>query len=292
MVFSDAGTIGIPEVLVWKSQAQGLGKENIIDWLSYLLAQAWWDEQIMAADVAGGMTINESLSAYASSLYQRSRRTPKEQVLARKQLMRDFFRLLGKIDFKEPPLTDVYNETPIARYKGGMVLELVEDIIGKEALLSAIREFLNKYRYKSAPYATVIDLRDAILSKAGAEKREVINELFAEVITYQVSLTDAVWQKLPDGKYKIKLKVEAQKLYTSNLGEQKSAVLNIPFTVSLEDAEGNRIYQQKHQVNQQQATIEVVTDKLPTYAAVDGSYILPSAVLQDNVKRLRADVER
>ncbi|MBD2252781.1 ABC transporter permease/M1 family aminopeptidase [Nostoc parmelioides] len=292
MVFSDAGTIGIPEVLVWKSQAQGLGKENIIDWLSYLLAQAWWDEQIMAADVAGGMTINESLSAYASSLYQRSRRTPKEQVLARKQLMRDFFRQLGKIDFKEPPLTDVYNETPIARYKGGMVLELVEDIIGKEALLSAIRDFLNKYRHKSAPYATVIDLRDAILSKAAAERREVISELFAQVITYQVSLTDAVWQNLPDGKYKIKLKVEAQKLYTSNLGEQKSAVLNIPFTVSLEDASGNRIYQQKHQVNQQQATIEVVTDELPTYAAVDGSYILPSAVLQDNVKRLRADVER
>ncbi|MGH1396228.1 MAG: hypothetical protein ACRAVC_19680 [Trichormus sp.] len=69
-------------------------------------------------------------------------------------------------------------------------------------------------------------------------------------------------------------------------------MLNIPFTVSLEDAEGNRIYQQKHQVNQQQATIEVVTDKLPTYAAVDGGYILPSAVLQDNVKRLRADVKR
>jgi ABC-2 type transport system permease protein len=287
MIFSEGGTIGIPEVLVWKSQAKGLGKENIIDWLTYLLAYAWWDDQIMAADVAGGMTINEALSAYASSLYQRSRRTPQEQLLARKQLMRDFFRQLGKIDFQEPPLTDVYNETPIARYKGGMVLELIEDIIGKEALLSGIRDFLQKYRYKSAPYATVLDLRDAILNKTPTQQREAISELFAKVITYQVGLTDAVFQQLPDGKYKIRLKVETQKLYTTNLGQQKSAVLNLPITISLEDEAGKQIYLQKHQINQQQATIDVITNKLPTYAAIDGNYILPSAFLQDNLKRLR-----
>ncbi|MEM9161865.1 MAG: peptidase, partial [Cyanobacteria bacterium P01_F01_bin.4] len=32
MVFSEGGTLGIPEVLVWKSQAQGLGQDSIIDW--------------------------------------------------------------------------------------------------------------------------------------------------------------------------------------------------------------------------------------------------------------------
>ncbi|MEM7581493.1 MAG: peptidase, partial [Cyanobacteria bacterium P01_A01_bin.80] len=287
MVFSEAGTIGIPEVLVWKSQAQGLGKESIIDWVTYLLAHSWWEDQIIAADVAGGMTIREALSAYASSLYQRSRRTPKEQLLARKQFMRDFFRSRGKIDFKEPPLTDIYNELPIARHKGGMILELIEDFIGKEAVISGIRDFLQKYRFQEAPYPTVLDLRDAILNQAPISKRTAIKELFSSVITYQVGLTDAVYQQLPNGKYKTTLKIEAQKLYTSDLGQQKSTVLNLPFRVSLNDRKGNQIYLKKHQIDKQQDTINIITDKLPTHAAVDGKYILPSPFLQDNTKPLR-----
>ena len=233
------------------------------------------------------MTIREALSAYANSLYQRSRRTPQQQLLARKQFMRDFFRSRGKIDFKEPPLTDIYNELPIARHKGGMILELIEDLIGKEAVVSGIRDFLQKYRYKQAPYATVLDLRDAILSKSPVNKREKIKELFSSVITYQVGLTDAVYQQLPNGKYKIKLNVVAQKLSTSDLGQQKSTALNLPFTISLDDEQGNKIYLKKHQINQQQGSIDIVTNELPTFAAIDGNYVFPSAFLQDNTKRLR-----
>lgn len=287
MVFSEAGVIGIPEVLVWKSEAKGRGKDSIIDWVSYLLAYAWWEDQIIAADVAGGMTIREALSGYASSLYQRSRRTPEEQRLAKQQLMRDFFRLLGKIDFQEPALIDVYNEVPIARHKGGMILEQIEDLIGQEALLSGIRNFLQQYRYQPAPYPTVLDLRDAILAEASGDQRETISELFANVITYQVGLADAVFDPLPDGRYKVQLQVEAQKLYTTQLGKQESEALDLPVTISLSDENGEEIFSKKYTILGQKATIDLVTNKRPTYAAVDGNYLLPSAFLQDNIKRLR-----
>jgi aminopeptidase N len=251
------------------------------------LAYAWWEDQIIAADVAGGMTIREALSGYASSLYQRSRRTPEEQRLAKQQLMRDFFRLLGKIDFQEPALIDVYNEVPIARHKGGMILEQIEDLMGQEALLSGIKSFLQKYRYQAAPYATVLDLRDAILAEASGAQRETISELFAHVITYQVGLADAVFDPLPDGRYKVQLQVEAQKLYTTQLGKQESEALDLPVTISLSDENGEEIFSKKYTILGQKATIDLVTNKRPTYAAVDGNYLLPSAFLQDNIKRLR-----
>ena len=78
--------------------------------------------------------------------------------LALQQLMRDYFRQRGKVDFQEPPLTDVYNELPIARHKGGMILELIEQWIGPAALLTGIRNFLADHRYAAPPYATVLDL--------------------------------------------------------------------------------------------------------------------------------------
>jgi ABC-2 type transport system permease protein len=290
MVFSEGGTLGIPEVLAWKNQAEGLGKENITDWATYLLAQSWWEDQLIAADVAGGMTIRESLSAYASNLYQRSQRTSTQQQLIQKQRMREFFRSLGKVDFQEPPLTDVYNELPIARHKGGMVLELIEDQIGQEALLTALRNFLAKYRYQAAPYATVLDLQDAILAQAhNAADQATIRDLFAQVLSYQVGITDAVFTPRADGKYHIRLTIEAQKLKSSGLGQQQAMALNLPVTVQLTNADDQPIETIRPTLSQAETTLTLVTDELPKAAAVDPDYKLPSAYVQDNVKRLRSD---
>ncbi|MEM9087448.1 MAG: peptidase [Cyanobacteria bacterium P01_F01_bin.53] len=287
MIFSEGGTLGIPEVLVWKSKATGPGREALVDWVSYLLAQSWWEDQVIAADVAGGMTIREALSAYASELYQRSRRTPEEQRLAKQQWMRDYFRQLGKIDFQEPPLVDIYNELPIARHKGGMILELIEQQIGQAAMLKAIRNFLEEYRYQPAPYATVLDLRDAIATQAPSDQRAAIEELFAQVVTFQVGLTDAVFEPLANGDYRIQLQVDAQKLYTTQLGQQTAAALDLPLTISLRNQAGEVIYEEERYLQDAQATVELVVGELPVSASVDGDYALPSSFLQDNTKRLR-----
>ncbi|MEO1299220.1 MAG: peptidase, partial [Cyanobacteria bacterium J06636_16] len=261
--------------------------EALIDWVSYLLAQSWWEDQLIAADVAGGMTIREALSAYASELYQRSRRTPEEQRLAKQQWMRDYFRQLGKIDFQEPPLVDIYNELPIARHKGGMILELIEQQIGQEAMLTAIRNFLEEYRYQPAPYATVLDLRDVIVAQAPADQRAAIEELFAQVVTFQVGLTDAVFEPLANGDYRIQLQVDAQKLYTTQLGQQTAAVLDLPLTISLRNEAGEVIHEEERYLQDAQATVELVVSERPVSASVDGDYALPSSFLQDNTKRVR-----
>ncbi|MEM7064308.1 MAG: peptidase [Cyanobacteria bacterium P01_B01_bin.77] len=288
MVFSEGGTLGIPEVLVWKSQAQGLGKEHIIDWVTYLLAQAWWEDQLIAADVAGGMTLRESLSAYASNLYLRSQRTPIQQERAQKQRMRNFFRSLGKIDFKEPPLIDIYNELPIARHKGGMILELIEDQIGQDALLKGIRTFLEQYRYQPAPYATVVNLQDTILAQTNKPSEQAtIRELFSQVVTYQVGLADAVYTPRPDGKFDIHLTLDAQKLQSSELGQQQVMSLNMPVTIQLTDENNNHIYVAKPLLTKPQTTLTLVTDQQPAYAAIDPNYKLPSAYFQDNIKPFR-----
>lgn len=287
-LFYEAGTIGIPEFLVWKNQPQGQGKENVIYWVSYLLAKSWWEDQIMAADVAGSLTISEALSSYASLLYQRSRTSQEEQRFAKKIQMKYFFRQLSKIDFQEPALNDVYKEVPIARDKGGMILEQIEDLIGQENLIGAIKEFLAKNRYQAPPYSTIIDLQNTILSEASEKERSIIKELFDKVITYQVGITDAVYQTLADDKYKTTLDIEGQKIYTMDLGKQEITDLNLPVTIVLQNKNGQEIYRQKHQIENQQVSLELITDKLPTTAAIDPDYILPSAFLQDNFKTIRS----
>ncbi|MEM6452934.1 MAG: peptidase [Cyanobacteria bacterium P01_D01_bin.105] len=288
MIFSEGGTLGIPEVLVWKSEAQGLGRENIVDWLSYLLAQAWWEDQLIAADVAGSMTIREALSAYAGNLYQRSQRSPQQQTLVQKQRMRDFFRSLGKIDFQEPPLTDIYNELPIARHKGGMILELIEDQIGQDAVLAGIRNFLETYRYQGPPYATVIDLQEALIAQTkSATEAQTIRDLFSQVLTYQVGIADATYTPLANQQYKIHLTLEAQQFRTEGLGKQTTHPLNLPITLKLLDAQARPIKAIKPVLSKPRTTLTLQTSELPAQAVIDPDFKLPSAFVQDNTKSLR-----
>ena len=292
MVFSDGGVIGIPETLVWKNDVRGAGQDDLIDWVTYLLAHAWWEDQLIAADVAGSMTIREALSAYASTLYQRSRRTVDAQRLAKQRLLRDFFRQLGKIDFQEPPLVDIYNELPIARHKGGMVLELIEDLIGRAALHHGIRDFLSAYRYQPPPYATVLDLRDRIAAQAAPVNREIIQELFDRVITFDVGLLEADYQPLANGTFRVRLRVEARKLYTRGLGMQDAAAVDLPLTIALWNHDGDVIYLNKHPMRAPQTEIELITSERPARAAVDPNYALLSMFPQKHVKRLRAAPKR
>lgn len=217
----------------------------------------------------------------------RSLQTPVETQQARRRQMREFFRTLGKIDFQEPPLTDIYNELPIARHKGGMILTQIEDLIGQDNLLTAIRTFLDARRYQPAPYATVLDLQDAILAQTSAPDQAIVRELFNQVITYQVGVTDAVATPLPDGTFKVDLQLDAQKFYTRNLGQQDSAPLDIPVTITLENQAGEIIYNQKHWLDQQYAIVSLTTNERPTFAAIDPNYVLPSAFLQDNRRPIR-----
>ncbi|MEM6520757.1 MAG: peptidase, partial [Cyanobacteria bacterium P01_C01_bin.70] len=219
--------------------------------------------------------------------YQRSRRAPADHRQAKQQLMRDYFRRRGKIDFEEPPLADIYNELPVARHKGGMILELIEQQIGQEALLAGIRNFFADHRYQGPPYATILDLRDAIAAQAAESDRPLVNELFAEVITYQVGITDATYEPLADGQYRVQLSVTAQKLTTTGLGEQTTEPLEMPVAITLQNQNGDIIYEAEQTLDGAESTVEVTVNEQPIRAAIDPDYALPSSFLQDNAKPIR-----
>ncbi|MEM9137195.1 MAG: peptidase, partial [Cyanobacteria bacterium P01_F01_bin.42] len=288
MVFSEGGVIGIPEVLAWKSVAQGAGKDALIDWVAYLVAQSWWENQIIPADVAGGITIRESLSEYSSNLFQRSRLDPEDYRQVKQRRIRTFFRALGKIDHKEPSLVDTYNEIPIARRKGGMVLELIEDAIGKEALVKGIRSFLEEFKFQGPPYATVLDLERAIASQSRSlDQRQQITELFHQVVTFQVGIIDAVYEPIEQDQYRVELLINSQKLYSEGLGKQTSAPLNMPVTITLIGEDGAVFHADKYLIPQENSRLEIRASQKPSTVAIDANYVFPSGLLQDNVKKIR-----
>lgn len=287
-VYSEGGTIGLPEVLAWKSERSREGEDAMVGWLAYLLAHAWWEDQMIAADVAGGMVIREALSGYATNLYRRSQYPAEDFRRVKQKQMRDYFRALGKVDFEEPPLNDVFNEVLVARFKGTMVLELIESHIGRPALLAALRDFVDRYRGAPPPYATVLDLRDAIAARAPPELRGWIADQFASVVTYQFGLIDARSGPVHGDRQTVTLTLEARKLVTHGLGDQRAAPLDLPLTVDFLDQAGQPVHRAVLAPAAQQATLELVVPRTAVSVKLDPELWLPSASMIGRERRLAA----
>lgn len=288
MVFSEAGTIGLPEVLGWKAELNGEGEDAMVGWLSYLLAHSWWEDQIITADVAGGMSVREALSGYASNLYRRSVYEPERFHRIKQKQVRDYFRALGQVDFAEPPLDDVYNEVLPARFKGQMVLEQIESAIGQDALLAGIRAYLADYRGKSEPYATLPGLVASIMDRSPPNLRGRISELFSKVVTYRLGVLEADVASASNGQYRVAMRLEARKLYTRALGEQDDNVVDWPVTLRIESQDGRVLYEEPWIAREQIDLVELELDDKPYKVTLDPDLNLPGPLSANREKTFRA----
>lgn len=276
-VYSEGGTIGLPEVLAWKSERSREGEDAMVGWLAYLLAHAWWEDQMIAADVAGGMVIREALSGYATNLYRRSQYPAEDFRRVKQKQMRDYFRALGKVDFEEPPLNDVFNEVLVARFKGTMTLELIESHIGQAALLEALREFLGQFRGRPPPYATVIDLRDALLARTPVHLQEPVRSLFEQVVTFDTELLAAQASPVGDG-WALRLRARLDKLIGHGLGRQEKAAMDLPVDYVVLDAQGGEIARGRIDPSQSGRSLDLRLHARPARVVLDPDYLLPAPV--------------
>lgn len=275
MVFWDNGTLGLPEALAWKARRDAAGEDAIVGWLGYLLGHAWWEGRIIAAEAPGSLVIRESLSAYATNLYRREMHGRERFLQIKQGQMRDFFRALGRVDFAEPALADVGNEVLIARYKGQMVLELIEAQIGRPALLAAIRQFLDTHSGADRPYATLAGLRDAILAHSPDALRPRIDALFHQVVSYRHEVVRATLSPGQAGAYRLALQVRTRRLVGQGLGRQIDSAMDFPLPVDIRDESGRSLLRTTLPPGQQ--VLDIALAGKPHSVVLDPDAIFPSA---------------
>lgn len=84
-----------------------------------------------------------------------------------------------------------------------------------------------------------------------------------------VGLLEADYQPLANGTFRVRLRVEARKLYTRGLGMQDAVAVDLPLTIALWNRDGDVIYLNKHSMSARQTEIELITSERPARAAVD-----------------------
>lgn len=258
-----------------------LSNEEKIDYVTYVTAHEmghqWWAHQVVGSAQQGSTLLSESLAQYSALMVMERLYGPDKIRRFLKFELDRYLGARGSERLEEMPLLRIENQQYLHYQKGGLVMYLLRDQIGEEAVNRALRRVIAQYAFKSAPYPRSIDLINAIRAEAPADKQALITDLFEKITLYDVQTKAVTTKQRADGKWDVTVTVEARKLYADGKGVETEAPLNETFEVGLFSAEpGKKAFDQKsvmvlerRAVRSGTQTFTFVTDTKPKFAGVD-----------------------
>ncbi|MBI4851683.1 MAG: hypothetical protein HY819_07800 [Acidobacteria bacterium] len=272
-----------------------IDEDDDIDFPFYVtaheLAHQWWAHQVISGDVQGSTLLSETLAQY-SALMLLEKEYGKENI--RKYLKYELDRYLrgrSSEDKKENPMSKVQNQPYIHYQKGSLVMYALKDYIGEEAVNNALKNFASEVAYKEPPYPSSIELIKHLKEVTPPDLQYLIEDLFENITLFENKALDATYTKTPDGKYLVKLKVQAKKLRANGDGEEKAIAINDLIDIGVFSGEKKKqkeLHLQKYKVDKEEMTFEIKVDEVPSRAGIDPYNKLVDRNSDDNVKETKS----
>lgn len=102
----------------------------------------------------------------------------------------------------------------------------LQDYIGEDNVNRALRAFLDAWKFKGPPYPNALALIDEIRKVTPPDMQYLIHDLFETITLYDNRALSARAEKLPDGKYRITIRVSAKKTQAGENGAQTEVPMN------------------------------------------------------------------
>lgn len=247
--------------------------------VAHEVAHQWWGHQLVPAAGPGASALVESLTKY-SELLVLERMYGKEQVRSLLEFELDRY-LSGRSreERTEVPLYKVGDQSYIFYAKGTLVLHAIRDLIGEQAMNTALQSLL---REQGGPgrQPTSLDLIDHLLRVTPERDRGLIEDWMKEIILYDLKIESAVAERRADGRYEVKLRVAASRSKFDGSGNESPLSMNEAIQIGVfakPTGEAERgaqiIYVEKHELRQGIDDVSVIVDAPPDSVAVD-PYIL------------------
>lgn len=274
-----------PNTFAW---SEGLGfitdfsDPEEIDYVTYVaaheFAHQWWAHQVIGARMQGATVLSETLAQYSALMVMEQMYGPDQIRRFLKYELDRYLRARGSEALEELPLMRVEQGQGYIHYqKGGLVMYLLRDLIGEEAVNRALRSLIEEYAFQGAPYPRSVDLVEALRAEAGPAHQDLITDLFERITLYDIKTTGAEIEERPDGRFDVLIHVEAHKLYADGQGEETSAPLNELFDVGIFSAQpgdagfgsDDVLLLERRRIRSGAQTLTFTVDRRPTFAGVD-----------------------
>jgi aminopeptidase N len=172
----------------------------------------------------------------------------------------------------EPPLVLVQREPYVWYQKGSMAFYALSDAIGEDKLNTALKEFLDKWKFAGPPYPDTRELVASLRKQTPGDLQYMITDMFETITLYDNKAISAKVQPTPDHKYKVTLVVEAHKMRANGEGAETEIPIHDLIEVGVfkgKKDDEKPLHTEKVWITQPRTTLEFVVDESPTRAAID-----------------------
>ena len=290
-----AGTMPYSETAGFNAKSDD---PNKIDTTTYIVAHEmshqWWAHQVIGANMQGMTLTSETLAQYSALMVMKHLYGPDKIRRFLKYELDAYLRSRQGEAVEEVPLERVENQQYIHYRKGSVVMYLLQQRLGEDAVDRALARFDARWRFKGPPYPRSLDLIAEFRKEAKTPlQQQLITDLFEKITLYDLKVADAKTKKDATG-WTTTLTIKADKFYASGKGVETKAKLAEPIEIGLFTARpGIGAFSSKDVIMMEQRPIASGTQQIvihstkkPAFAGVDPYNFYIDRNSDDNVKEV------
>ncbi len=240
------------------------------------VAHQWWGHQLVGANVQGGAVLSETLAQYSELMVMKENLGLMSVRRALKVELDLYLRGRTREVFEEQPLLLTENQNYIHYNKGSLVMMALHGLLGEARLNGAIKSLLEEHRFAKGPYPTSLDLQKHLNQVADAGEQAVIADLFERIILYDLKMTAATVTPRVDGRYDVRLELDAARFEADGQGRENEIDLDETVEIALFNKDPDTmaddtgiLYLARHRVTAGTNTLALVVDQKPSHAGID-----------------------
>ncbi|MBI9059965.1 MAG: hypothetical protein JEZ01_19525 [Labilibaculum sp.] len=240
------------------------------------VSHQWWGHTLIPKMVEGGSIFVEGFAKYTEAVILEKMYGKSAVWQLSQNANSRYFRGRAYASTPEPPLYIVDGQSYISYGKNYTIMLALRDLLGEEKLNSVLRSITDRHRNEDDFKANTLEFIEDLYQHTPTEQHVLIDDWFKRVITYDLSVENAKYRELENGKYEINFKLQSKRFETQADGSLKEIQINEPIAIGLfskhpssANEENGILYLKPHQINKKLMEVSLIVDELPEYVAID-----------------------
>jgi len=231
--------------------------------VAHEVAHQWWGYQLDARSGPGTPMIVESLTKYAEMMVIEEKYGC--DAAGRLLVFENERYVAGRAaeTDEEVPLVNVAGQQYIYYGKGAVVMNGIRELIGDEAMLSALRRFLETHA-GPGHVATSNELANALRDAVPPADRQLVDEWLRQIVVYDFAVDSAVATRRADGGFDVRVTIDATKRRSTGRGAETPLHFRERIPVLL-----NEYPPVMFELHDGRNEVTLTAPKLPHFAVVD-----------------------
>ncbi|MDX2196968.1 MAG: M1 family aminopeptidase [Cytophagales bacterium] len=251
------------------------------------IAHQWWGHQVSAANVEGCTFMIETMAQYTALQVMEKEYGAEKMKKFLKFEMDTYLGFRGREQEKELPIIINQHQQYIHYQKGSVVMYALGKYVGFDKINTVLQRFIKNNYHRSAPYPTSAELYSEIKSIVPDSLKYLAEDMFEKIVLYDNRITDAIYEKTNDNKYKVYFTATCKKYNADSVGYEKVVPVSDYLDLAIFGKDDKMLIKKRIKLTQQSNDYIWVTDEKPEKAAIDPDYLLIDRNPSDNVKNIK-----